>query len=350
MNSHSLDHTTFDALVVREVEHNFTRQVETRTVSDLPTGEVLLRVRYSSLNYKDALSASGNRGVTRHYPHTPGVDAVGEVAASDDPAFQVGDWVITGGYDLGMNTAGGFGQYIRVPAKWLLPLPRGIDPFSTMVLGTAGFTAGLSLHKLEEAGLRPELGEVLVTGATGGVGSVAVALLAKAGYRVVASTGKTEQAPLLQQLGAAETIGRDALQAGADKALLKQRWAAVVETVGGQILANAIKSTAANGWITTCGNVASAELPITVYPFILRGVNLLGVDAANATLDVRRKVFAKLLTTWRVELPTSLVTKITLPELPAQIDRTLQGQQVGRVVVDLWPHGTDALPTPRPAE
>jgi putative YhdH/YhfP family quinone oxidoreductase len=327
----------FQALVVRERDGSFTRQVENRTVAELPAGDVLIRVRYSSLNYKDALSANGNRGVTRHYPHTPGVDAVGEVAESADPTFRPGDWVITGGYDLGMNTSGGFGQYIRVPAKWLLPLPPGVDPLSTMVMGTAGFTAALSLYKLESAGLRPDIGDVLVSGATGGVGSVAVALLGKVGYHVVAATGKLDQTSLLQSLGAAEVIHRSVLEEGAEKALLKQRWAAVVDTVGGPILAGAIKATVANGWVTTCGNVASPDLPITVYPFILRGVSLLGVDSANCPLELRRKIFAKLFTTWRVDLPPQMVTITDLAGLSAQIDRTLKGQQVGRVIVDLWP-------------
>lgn len=339
-----MDNITFQAFVVRETTDGFTHQVETRTIDDLPAGDVLIQVRYSALNYKDALSANGNRGVTRQYPHTPGVDAVGQVVASREPAFAPGDWVITGGYDLGMNTAGGFGQYIRVPAKWLLPLPKGIDPLATMVLGTAGFTAALSLYKLEAAGLRPDTGEqeVLVTGATGGVGSVAVAILAKAGYRVVAATGKMAHAPLLHKLGAARVIARSELEADSARALLKQRWAAVVDTVGGQILANAIKATVANGWVTTCGNVASPDLPITVYPFILRGVNLLGVDAANCPLEIRGQLLAKLLTTWHVELPPEMVTVIDLRGLSAQIARTLQGQQVGRVVVDLWPDGGPA--------
>jgi putative YhdH/YhfP family quinone oxidoreductase len=333
-----MDDIAFQALVVRETKDGFSHHVENRTVADLPAGDVLIQVRYSSMNYKDALSANGNRGVTRRYPHTPGVDAVGQVAESLDPAFRPGDWVIACGYDLGMNTAGGFGQYVRVPASWLLPLPPGVDPLATMVLGTAGFTAALSLHKLESAGLRPGAGDILVTGATGGVGSVAIALLAKMGYRVVAATGKLDQAPLLQTLGAAEVIHRGTLEEGAEKALLKQRWTAVIDTVGGPILAGAIKSTLANGWVTTCGNVASPDLPLTVYPFILRGVSLLGIDAANASLEIRRNLLAKLLTTWRIELPPQLVTITDLAGLSTQIERTLQGQQVGRVVVDLWPH------------
>jgi putative YhdH/YhfP family quinone oxidoreductase len=232
---------------------------------------------------------------------------------SADPAFQPGAWVVTGGYDLGMNTAGGFGQYIRVPSSWLLP----------------------------RAGLRPEMGtemnEVLVTGATGGVGSVAIAMLAKQGYRVVAATGKLDQAPLLHRLGAVEVIHRSVLEESPEKALHKQRWAAVVDTVGGPILAGAIKSTVANGWVTACGNVASPDLALTVYPFILRGISLLGIDAANASPDIRRKLLAKIVGPWRPDLPRELITTTDLNGLSHQIERTLQGQQVGRVVVDLWP-------------
>lgn len=334
------NNTLFQALVVRETADGFTQQVENRTIADLPAGDVLMQVRYSSLNYKDALSANGNRGVTRNYPHTPGIDAVGQVAESSDPAFQPGDWVITGGYDLGMNTDGGFGQYVRVPAQWVLPLPFAVDAQTAMLLGTTGITAALSLYKLEAAGLRPGMGDVLVTGATGGVGSVAVALLAKAGYHVVAATGKLDQAPFLHKLGAAKVIERQELETGNEKALLKQRWIAVLDTVGGQILANAIKATVANGWVTTCGNVASGDLPITVYPFILRGVTLLGIDAANASLEIRDQLLQKLLTTWRIDLPADLTTVIELTDLPAQIDRSLNGQQVGRVVIDLWPELT----------
>jgi putative YhdH/YhfP family quinone oxidoreductase len=306
-------------------------------LAGLPPGDVLIKVRYSSLNYKDALSAIGNRGVTRRYPHTPGIDAVGQVVESADPALHPGDWVIASGYDLGMNTAGGFGQYIRVPASWLMPLPAALDPLMTMVLGTAGFTAALSLYKLESAGLRPGTGDVLVTGATGGVGSVAVALLAKLGYRTVAATGKLDQAPLLHALGAAEVIDRHTLEEDAEKALLKQRWAAVIDTVGGPILAGAIKSTRANGWVTACGNVASPDLALTVYPFILRGVSLLGVDSANCSLETRHHLLEKLAGPWRIALPRELVTMTDLAGLSHQIERTIQGQQVGRVVVDLWP-------------
>jgi acrylyl-CoA reductase (NADPH) len=338
-----MDPTRYHALVVRETDQGFTRQVEQCDIADLPPGDVLIQVRYSSLNYKDALSANGNRGVTRRYPHTPGVDAVGKVVESIDPDIQPGDLVIASGYDLGMNTAGGFGQYIRVPADWVVPQPTRLDAFSTMALGTAGFTAALCLHKLESAGLCPELGEVLVTGATGGVGSLSVALLAKLGYHVVAATGKLDQASTLCQLGAAEVIHRSTLEENPEKALLKQRWAGVIDTVGGPILAGALRSTKANGWVTACGNVASPELALTVYPFILRGVSLLGVDAATCSLAIRRQLIEKLAGPWRLTLPDDLITVTDLSGLSDEIDRTLQGQQVGRVVVDLWPELTRSI-------
>lgn len=326
---------TYPALVVHLTDGAVTRRVEQRPLADLPPGELLVRVDCSSLNYKDALSANGNRGVTRTYPHTPGIDAAGTVVESDDPTWQPGDAVIVSGYDLGMNTAGGFGRYIRVPGDWAVRLPRELDAFSAMVLGTAGFTAGLALQRLHQAGLTPDDGEVLITGASGGVGTLAIALLAKLGYRVVAATGKPELRQLFGEIGAAEVIDRRELEGHGHKALLPQRWAAAIDTVGGPILAGVIKSTRANGLVAACGNAASPKLALTVYPFILRGVSLLGIDAATCSLEVRRDLWARLAGPWRVELPDELITVTGLDGLSAHIDRTLQGQQAGRVVVDL---------------
>ena len=327
---------TYQALVVRVKGDAVSRRVETCAVADLPPGDVLIRVRYSSLNYKDALSANGNRGVTRRYPHTPGVDAVGEVVESSHPDVPPGAAVVVGGYDLGMNTAGGFGQYIRVPAGWVAPMPPGFDAFTVAALGTAGFTAAFCLHRLETAGLTPAAGDVLVTGATGGVGSMAVALLFKLGYRVVAATGKLNQAPLLHELGAAEVLDRAQVAGDPDKALLKQQWAGVIDAVGGPILAGAIKATRAGGLVAACGNAAAPDLPLTVYPFILRGVSLLGVDAANSDLAVRQGIWRKLAGPWRIDRLDRLTTVTDLHGLDAYIDCMLAGQLTGRVVVDLW--------------
>jgi putative YhdH/YhfP family quinone oxidoreductase len=217
-----------------------------------------------------------------------------------------------------------------------VPQPPGLDAWTVAALGTAGFTAALCLHRLEAAGLTPAAGEVLVTGATGGVGSIAVMLLAKLGYRVVASTGKLDQTPLLRELGAAEVVDRAAVVGAADRALLKQRWAAVIDTVGGNILAGAIKATRIGGWVAACGNAASPDLSLTVYPFILRGVSLLGVDSANTGLALRRLIWSKLAGPWRVERLDRLITVTGLAGLDGYITAMLAGRLTGRVVVDLW--------------
>jgi len=216
--------TIFRAMVVSKInEKDFIRQITERSINELPEGEVLVRVRFSSLNYKDGLSCTGNPGVTRNYPHTPGIDASGEVAESSDSRFKVGDSVIVTSYDLGMNTSGGFGQYIRVPADWVVPLPEGLSVKEAMIYGTAGYTAALSVHALLKHGVTPERGEVVVTGSTGGVGSVSVALLSNLGYNVVAATGKTEETEFLRRLGAEEIIHRDEVNDESRKPLLRER-------------------------------------------------------------------------------------------------------------------------------
>jgi acrylyl-CoA reductase (NADPH) len=327
---------TFRAMVVRETEDGkFSRQIEDRTIDDLPQGDLLIRVQHSSLNYKDALSATGHHGVTRHYPHTPGIDAAGTIEESTVAAFRPGDAVIITGYDLGMNTAGGFGEYVRVPADWAVRLPEHLTLRESMIYGTAGFTAALSVHRLEQQGITPEQGEVLVTGATGGVGSIAIGLLAHDGYQVVAATGKHEAEQYLLDLGAGRVIPRDEVRDPAGKALLSARWAGAVDTVGGEYLATALKSTRYGGAVTCCGNVASAELCTTVYPFILRGVRLLGIDSVNCPTDLRWDLWHKLASNWKLPYLNRLASDCTLENLDAQIDRILQGKQQGRVVVTL---------------
>ncbi len=325
----------FNALWVTETpEKTYQRQIIQRSVSDLPAGDVLIRVSYSSLNYKDALSASGNKGVTRNYPHTPGIDAAGIVEHSDSPAFQTGDAVVVTGFDLGMNTAGGFAGYIRVPAAWVVKLPAGISLRDSMVYGTAGFTAALSVFKLEHAGLRPEQGEVLVTGATGGVGSIAVAILSQLGYRVVAGSGKSSAQDFLKQLGATETLSREDLQDESNKPLLKGRWAGVLDTVGGKILGTALKTLQYGGKASCCGLVASPELQTTVFPFILRGVDLLGVDSVECPMETRLILWDKLANDWKIPSLDTLMTEISLEELESvYLDKILRGQVQGRVVV-----------------
>ena len=325
----------FTALVVRAGEDNtYLRQIQERAIDELPEGDVLIRVQYSSLNYKDALSAIGNKGVTRSYPHTPGIDAAGTVADSRVAAFTPGDSVLVTGYDLGMNTAGGFGQYVRVPADWVVPLPEGLTAKESMIYGTAGFTAGMGVSFLTEK-VSPQDGPVVVTGATGGVGSIAVAVLAKLGYSVAAVTGKTDEADFLTAIGASQIVDRADAADTSGRPLLRSQWAGVLDTVGGEILATAIKSTSPWGTVACCGNVASPDLPLTVFPFILRGVRLVGIDSQNCPMDFRRQVWNNLAGSWKIEGLERLATEISLAELSDNIDLILKGLQKGRVVVNV---------------
>ena len=328
---------TFRALVVTEKEpKTFTRNIETRSTADLPAGDVLIRVHYSSLNYKDALSATGNRAVTRNYPHTPGIDAAGVVARSNCEAFAIGDEVVTIGNDLGMNTAGGFGEYVRVPAGWVVPLPKPLTAYEAMSYGTAGFTAAMCVDKIVAHGIKPDDGEILVTGATGGVGSFAVALLAQLGYTVVAATGKSKSAKdYLLGLGAQRLMSREEATDVSGKPLLKSLWAGVVDCVGDVMLASALKATQRDAVVVICGLVASADLNTTVLPFILRGVTMVGVDSAGLSLAERQRIWQLLAHEWKLDTLTALAREVTLEDLEPEIDRILQGAQTGRVVVRL---------------
>jgi putative YhdH/YhfP family quinone oxidoreductase len=331
-----MEKDSYRALVASEdSDNNFTQKIESRCVSDLPPGDVLIRVRYSSLNYKDALSAAGNRGVTKKYPHVPGIDAAGIVEHSETDKFDKGDQVIVTSFDLGMNTPGGYGQFIRVPSDWVLPLPANLTLRESMAYGTAGLTAALSVLKLVEFPVSPDQGKILVSGATGGVGSIAISILAKLGYHVTAVSGKSEAHEYLTELGAEEIISRQEASDSSGKLLLREKWAGVVDTVGGEILAAAIKSTAYNGAVTCCGNAASHELPISVYPFILRGVSLMGIDSAQCPMETRLKAWQKLADEWKIDILGSLVSECTLTELPDYIKRILQGGLTGRVLVNL---------------
>ena len=324
----------FRALRSTKTGHGVDISMVDRNVADLPEGDVLIRVEWSSLNYKDALSATGKPGVTRQYPHTPGIDAAGVVVSASDGPWQAGDKVIVTGYDLGMNTDGGYGEYIRVPADWVVKLPQGMSCRDAMLLGTAGLTAALCVESLLDTGLAPDQGEVLVTGASGGVGAVAVALLARLGFNVVAGTGKADAADWLKALGASSLISRAELQAGADKVLLKPRWAGVVDTVGGDILVNALKTLNYGASAACCGMAASGELHGTVFPFILRGINLLGVDSVELPLDIKQQVWDVLADEWRLEQADRLLAaEVSLQELPDWFARILAGKVRGRVLV-----------------
>lgn len=324
----------FKAMIVeKSADKQFTRRIGNRTLDELPEGPLLIKVQYSSLNYKDALSATGNPGVTRNFPHTPGIDAAGEVIEDSSGTFSPGDQVVVTGWDLGMNTAGGYGEYIRIPAEWAISLPQGLTLRDSMILGTAGFTAGLSVHALAER-VTTDAGEILVTGATGGVGSVAVAILAKAGYQVVAVTGKSEQVEFLKGLGAGEVISREALMENAERPMMKERWAGAVDVVGGEMLAAVLKSTRYGGTVTCCGLVGSPELPVNVFPFILRGVSLLGIDSVQCPNEPRLAVWNKLANDWKVDLE-ALVSEVPVEELESSIQSILKGGLSGRVLVKL---------------
>jgi len=326
---------TFKAMVVSETaEKTFSREVRERALGDLPAGELIIEVKYSSLNYKDALSATGNKGVTRKYPHTPGIDAAGVVADSTTKLFTVGDQVTVTGFDLGMNTSGGFARYISVPALWATKLPQGLSLKDSMSHGTAGLTAALCIIRLMASGLTKESGEVLVTGASGGVGSVAVAILAKLGFNVVAATGKASEHDFLSGLGAKAIISREEANDTSGRPLQKPRWAGVVDTVGGNILATALKTTKYAGLVAACGNAMSAELNVNVFPFILRGISLLGVDSVEIPMRARQMAWNKLAGEWSIDVG-SVVTEVSLEELNPKIDEILKGGIRGRVLINL---------------
>ena len=331
-----MSETFFRALVVKKNDDKtFTREVTERKINDLPEGEVLIRVRYSSLNFKDGLSCIGNPGVTRNYPHTPGIDASGEVAESSDSRFKEGDFVIVSGYNLGMDTSGGFGQYIRVPADWIEPLPEGLTVKEAAIYGVAGFTAALSVDALQKHGIGPEDGEVVVTGSTGGVGSVSIALLSHLGYNVVASTGKKEEREFLSGIGASQIISREEVNDESNKPLLSERWGGGIDSVGGNTLATLLKAVKRGGAIAATGLVASSELSTTVFPFILRGVSLLGIDSGYTPKKLRREIWKKLAGDWKLAKLQKLTIDCTLDQLDPEIDKILAGGQRGRVVVDL---------------
>ena len=328
--------STFKSLVIREDnDKKFSRKIEEKKIDSLPKGEVLIEVKYSSLNYKDALSASGNKGVTRNYPHTPGIDASGIVAQSDNDNFKEGDKIIVTGYDLGMNTSGGFGKFIRVPAEWIVKLPENLSLRESMIIGTAGFTAAQSLERLERIGMeQSEESFVLITGATGGVGSMAVTILKKAGYSTAALTRKKDKADYLKKLGAAKVIRAGELDTESSKPLLSTKWRGVIDTVGGEILSAAIRSTEYRGSVATCGNVLSPKFDITVFPFILRGVNLLGIDSAKCPMEPRLKIWEKLSGEWKPDNLDEIIDEIPLEELSAKIDLMLEGKSSGRIVIN----------------
>ncbi len=328
--------TNYRAFYVQDNgDGTFQQSIAQRNIDDLPQHDLLIKVHYSSLNFKDAMSAHGNKAVTREFPHQGGIDAAGVVEHSGSDDFKPGDEVIVTGYDLGMNTAGGLGQYIRVPASWALHCPAGLSPQHSMRFGTAGLTAQLCINKLEQMGVTPDQGPVLVTGATGGVGSIALTLLANAGYEVVASSGKAEQADFLKALGASDVIDRSELSEPNKRPMLKERFAGAVDVVGGDTLANVIKSLKAGGSVSCCGLVQSPVFDASVLPFILRGVNLLGVDSVEIPLSVKQAAWEQLAHCAELASIVQLNTEIALEQVPEALGKLFNGELSGHTTVNV---------------
>ena len=328
--------TEYTALIVKEEDENhFTRHLSMHEIKNLPHKDgILINVHYSSLNYKDCLSASGNKGITRKYPHTPGIDAAGVIVQSNDKKLPEGTEVLITGFDLGMNTKGGFSEYIQVPAEWVIPLPENLSLKEAMALGTAGFTAALAVYRLEQLNIQPDNGPVIVTGATGGVGSIAIELLTKLGYHVTAATRDLDDNEYLTSLGAKDIISTSTLQDTSTKPLLSKKWNAAIDTLGGNVLENLIRTTEYYGAIATCGNILGPELQTSIYPFILRATSLVGISSANCPQDIRKYLWESLSTSWKPSQLFHYATEIPLARINTAIDAMLSGTHRGRTVVN----------------
>ncbi len=326
---------TFRCLYVEKDDRQVLCAIRELPRDRLPAGEVTVEVAYSSLNYKDALAATGHPGVARTFPLVPGIDAAGVVVESSSQRFHVGQKVLLGHAKFGTEAWGGFSQLVRVPADWLIPLPASLTMFDAMALGTAGFTAAQCVEALIAHGANPSGGEIVVSGATGGVGILSVMLLAKLGFQVVASTGKPDRTEWLMELGAARVIDRDTINDPTQRPLLASIWQGAVDTVGGNTLGTVIRATKIGGCVTACGLVGGHDLPITVYPFILRGVILNGIDSGNMSNDQRNNIWRLLADDWRLENLASIATTVGLSGLSQKIDEILAGKIFGRTVVDL---------------
>ena len=305
------------------------------SLDDLDPGEVVIRTHYSSVNYKDTLAATGADKVIRRFPCVGGVDAAGVVVSSSDARFKAGDAVLVTGYDMGVAHDGGFAEYVRVPAEWVVPLPQGLTLFEAMALGTAGFTAALAIHRLEQNELAPEKGKVIVTGATGGVGSLAIQMLSQLGYHVVALTGKYSEHDYLKSLGASEILPRSQIDLHSTRPLEKAQWAGALDAVGGDTLAWLTRTMQQNGAIASFGNAGGVELHTTVFPFILRGVKLLGVDSAATAMPLRKQIWQRLAGELKPRQLAQLAHTVPFPRLAEVFPRMLHGETRGRSVVQI---------------
>ncbi len=326
---------TFNAYRIFNENGNTVSRFMDMTPDELDPGDVVIRAVYSSVNYKDALAATGAGKVVRRFPCVGGVDVAGVVESSLDARFKAGDEVIVTGYDMGVAHDGGYAERVRVPGGWVVPLPQGLSLFEAMALGTAGFTAALSIYRLEQNDLKPENGPVLVTGATGGVGSLAIPMLASLGYHVVAVTGKDSEHAYLKSLGAHEVLPRSAIDLTSTRPLRKTQWAGALDAVGGAMLAWLTRSMMQNGVIASFGNAGGAELHTTVYPFILRGVRLIGIDSASTAMPLREKLWQRMAQEWHPAQLDLLAHTIPFAQLPQAFQDILHGQSHGRTVVKI---------------
>ncbi len=325
----------FKAYRIHEVEKKVVARFEELALEDLDRGEVVVRVAYSSVNYKDALAATGAGKIVRRFPCVGGIDLSGTVTQSADPRFRRGDAVICTSYDLGVAHDGGYAEYARIPADWVVPMPKGMNLFEAMALGTAGYTAALAVTRMEANGLAPANGPVVVSGATGGVGSIAIDILSRLGYRVVALTGKEGEADYLGKLGAKEVLSRKSLDLAKIKPLDKATWAGAIDNLGGEVLAWMASTMMQGGAIASVGLAASMSLNTTVAPFILRGVSLLGIDSGSTPMPLRREIWGRLALDMRPAHLKEMTRTIPFDELPRTFDGLLKGAAKGRIVVDL---------------
>jgi acrylyl-CoA reductase (NADPH) len=325
---------TFRAFRIIDEDGEIHGSVIEAALDDLSAGDVLIEASYSSVNYKDALAATGSGKILRRFPLIGGIDVAGVVAASSDGRFREGDPVLATGYDLGVAHDGGFAGYVRVPGEWVVPVPRELTLFQAMALGTAGFTAGLSVVRLERSGLSPGKGPVVVTGASGGVGSIAVAALARLGYHATAITGKDDAHEYLRQLGAREILSRTTLEMGT-RPLEKARWAGAIDAVGGNMLAWLTRTTDLWGGIASSGLTGGVELHTTVMPFILRGISLIGIDSVSCPMEIRTEVWRRLATDMKPHALEAIAREISLDGLQDAFATLLSGKARGRFVVNL---------------
>lgn len=327
--------TTLKAYRIFEKDGNVTSRFVDMQLDELDPGEVVIKVAYSSVNFKDALAATGAGKIIRRFPCNGGIDLSGTVEESSDARFKAGDAVIATSYDIGVSHDGGYAEFARVPADWVVAMPSGLDTYSAMVLGTAGFTAGLAVVRMEHEGLKPANGPVIVDGATGGVGSVAVDILAGAGYKVVALTGKSAETGYLKKLGAAEVMLRSDLDLGKIRPLGKETWAGAVDNLGGDVLSWIASTMKTGGALASIGLAASHEFKTTVMPFILRGVSLVGIDSVNAVMNVRKKVWQRLATDLKPRHLDDMATTLAFDDLPGVFEKVLKAQIKGRTVVKI---------------